>query len=198
MQFDRFANPTLFLLMGTTLILVLAQDWRISISSLGVQYIGVFFLIGLTWPLELAVIKLVAGWIAAAVLGMGLVNISMDQTFQEKNPISGQVFKLILVVLVGLAILSFSPTVARWLLHPSYAQILGGLLLAGMGLLHLGLSDHPIRVAIGLLTFFSGFEIIYATLETSPFVTGMLAVVSLGIALIGSYVFMAPTIEGEK
>ncbi|MCJ7703692.1 MAG: hypothetical protein MUO62_19100 [Anaerolineales bacterium] len=198
MQFEVLTLPALFVLAATSIILILGEDWRISISALGVQYIGVFILVGVTWPLEMAVIKLVAGWISAAVLGMELVNGSPDQLAAERYPFSDRIFKLFLAILVGFAIFSFVPQVAKWMLQASYEQIVGGLLLAGMGILHLGVSDRPFRVAVGLLTFLSGFEIIYATVETSAIVAGFLAVFSLGIALIGSYLTFAPTLEVDE
>ena len=40
---------------------------------------------------------------------------------------------------------------------------------------------------IGLLTTLSGFELIYAAVENSVLVTGLLAVVTLGLALVGAY-----------
>ena len=198
MQFDSFTIPALFLLGMTTLSLIFFRDWRITISALGVQYIGVFILVGVTWPLEMAVIKLITGWIASAVVGMGLVSLPTENTKPERKPTSGQLFNLILVVMVVSTILSFGPWVAKWLIQASYEQIIGGLLLVGMGLLHLGVSSHPVSVTIGLLTFVSGFEIIYATLDASPVAAGFLSIIALGIALTGSYLILAPNMEREK
>jgi hypothetical protein len=42
-------------------------------------------------------------------------------------------------------------------------------------------------VVLGLLTFLSGFEVLYAAMESSSLVTGLLAVVNLGLALAGAY-----------
>jgi hypothetical protein len=56
-----------------------------------------------------------------------------------------------------------------------------------MGLLHLGLTVHPLRITLGLLITLAGFEILYASLENSILVTGLLAVITLGLALTGSY-----------
>ena len=67
-----------------------------------------------------------------------------------------------------------------------------------MGIFHLGLTDKPFRIALGVLTFLSGFEIIYATIETSPLIAGFFAVLTLGIALINSYLLAAPTLEVEE
>lgn len=198
MQFDQFAIPALVTFVITSAILALGLDWRISISALSAQFAGVFILVGSSWPLEMAVIKLVAGWMAAAILGMELVSNPSDQQSMGPTRLSGILFRLFLGVLVGFAILTVAPNLAQWMLQASYEQILGGFFLIGMGIFHLGLSDQPFRVAIGILTFTSGFEIIYATLETSTLVAGFFAILTLGIALISSYLMAAPTLEVEE
>lgn len=42
---------------------------------------------------------------------------------------------------------------------------------------------------MGLLTTISGFELMYAAVENSVLVAGLLAVVTLGLALVGAYLF---------
>jgi hypothetical protein len=73
----------------------------------------------------------------------------------------------------------------------------GSFILISFGLLQLSLTSHPFRVIIGLLTSLSGFEIIYAAIETSTLVTGLLAGVNLGLALVGAYMLIAPTMESN-
>jgi hypothetical protein len=69
----------------------------------------------------------------------------------------------------------------------------GGLLLIGMGLLHLGITARILHVAIGLMTVLSGFEILYSTVEGSVLVAALLAVINLGLALVGAYLLIAST-----
>jgi hypothetical protein len=197
-QFDALTFPALILFVATSTLLTLGLDWRISISALAAQYLGVFILVGTTWPLEMAVIKLIAGWIAAAILGMELVSIKTDHSGNESTLLSGRLFRIFLAVLVGFAVLAFVPGVAKWFPQASYEQILGGFFLMGMGIFFLGFSDHPFRVGFGILTFYSGFEIIFATFEASPVVAGFLSVLTLGLALISSYLIAAPTLEAEE
>jgi hypothetical protein len=61
------------------------------------------------------------------------------------------------------------------------------MMLMGMGLLLLSTTIDPLRVIIGLLTILAGFEIIYAAAVSSVLVTGLLALVTLGLALAGAY-----------
>ena len=56
-----------------------------------------------------------------------------------------------------------------------------------MGLLLLGSTSNIFRVVIGLLTMLTGFETLYAAVEGSVLVAGLLAVVDLGLALVGAY-----------
>jgi hypothetical protein len=86
----------------------------------------------------------------------------------------------------------------RWFLGATDQQALGGLILLGLGLLQLGLSREGIRIVIGLLTVISGFEILYATLEASVLMTGLLAVLNIGIAFTGAYLLLASYLEGSR
>ncbi len=180
----------------TALILLVSRDWRVSISALGAQYVGVFLLVSLAWPIEFAVIKLVAGWISAAVLGMGLVE---SKAWEDElgRWLSGTLFRVFIAGFIAFVAFVFTPSVARWVLRASDVQILGSLLLMGLGLFHLGLTAQPIRIVLGLLTLLSGFEILYATLETSLLVNGLVAVVTLGLALTGSYFNAVALSEAE-
>ncbi len=54
-------------------------------------------------------------------------------------------------------------------------------------MLQLGFTSQSLNVALGLLTVLAGFEILYAAVEISALVAGLLAGVNLGIALIGAY-----------
>lgn len=75
----------------------------------------------------------------------------------------------------------------------------GGLLLAGMGLIQLGVTADILKITFGLLTFMAGFEILYATVETSILLAGLLSIVNLGLALSGAYLLTAaPTEEAEE
>jgi len=57
------------------------------------------------------------------------------------------------------------------------------------------LSREAIRIIIGLLTVISGFEILYATLEASVLMTGLLAIMNIGLAFVGVYILQASNLE---
>jgi hypothetical protein len=182
----------------TALILLTSPNWRVSISALGAQYLGVFLLISLSWPFEYAIVKLVAGWIAAAVLGMGLV----EQTEAWEDELgrwrSGTLFRIFLAGFIIFVAAVITPAVVRLVLRSTNQQVFGGLVLIGLGLIHLGLTAQPTRIILGLLTVLAGFEIFYATMETSLLVNALLAVNTLGLALTGAYLNAAPSLEAGE
>lgn len=193
------AYPAVILVTFTSLMLLIHTDWRWIILTLAVQYLGVFLLVFSVWPLELAALKIVAGWIASAVLGFSIFEAvkaepSVWQRTEKFSP-SGRLFRLIAAGLVFIIIFSISPKLVEWIEILEVIQAVGASTLIGMGLLHLGLTAQPFRVIIGLLTFLSGFEILIAAVEVSALVAGLLTVVSLGLALIGSYLLLAPNME---
>ncbi|HEX7974945.1 MAG TPA: hypothetical protein VF498_11085, partial [Anaerolineales bacterium] len=129
MTFQFLALPAVILLALTALTLLISLDWRISIAALAIQYVGVFLLVALSWPFEMAVAKLVAGWIAGAVLGMAILGQPQTSAEANQNPrtgdetlpapvrvgspaplhLAGRLFRLLAAILVGLAVLSIAP-----------------------------------------------------------------------------------------
>jgi hypothetical protein len=177
----------------TALILLLELNWRITIIALALQYLGIFLLVVLSWPLELAIVKLVAGWMASAVLGLTWANTTTND--QPTHTISTILFRLLAAILVVLVAVSVSPGLAFWLKDITVVQAYSSLILMILGLIQLGLSSRPIRIIIGLLTVLGGFDILYASLVTSVLVAGLLAVVNLGLALLGAFLITDQSAE---
>ena len=184
----------LVFITGTGILVLQSRRWMTGL--LAIQYIGVFSLVSVSWPLEIAVVKLVAGWMATAVLFLTYVNTPTGNEDEKSTPSTpGTVFYLFSAILIGIVIYSLVPVALRWFLGATFQQVLGGLWLLGLGLLQLGLSRDSIRIIIGLLIIISGFEILYATLEASVLMTGLLAILNIGLAFVGSYLMMSSRLE---
>ena len=197
--FIEISLPALVLLSLTGLWLLTGRDNRWLALGLGVQYVGVFLLVFLSWPVSLAVVKLVAGWMSAALIGVGLAGSQANQiSVHESFSPSGRVFRLLAAGIIGLAMFSLGPGVSEWFPGVGLEIVDGSLLLIGLGALQLGLSTQPVRVVLGLLTVVSGFEILYAALENSVLVAGLLAVLNLGLALMGVFLAAAPALEANE
>jgi hypothetical protein len=185
----------LWVLLTSSMLLV-SRDWRWSLALLGMQYLGAFVLIMKQAPVEMALAKLLAGWIAVAVLAIALIGLPQNED-RSTSP-SGRLFRLVAACIVILAVFSVASRLSEWVPGIGFEQGLGALILVGLGLLHLGLTIRPLEVVLGLLTILAGFEIIYSAVEVSALVTGLLAGVTLGMALIGAYLCMAPYLSESE
>jgi hypothetical protein len=196
----------LIVIISTTTILI-TIDWRVQLALLATQYIGVFLLVGISLPYSLAIVKLVSGWIAAAVIGMALANsvpIHFEKiklfskyisTDEKPKLFMGRFFYFLTSILVLLTTFSLSRLLNEFIPNLSNVTSFGSLLLIGMGILQVSFFGQPFKIIIGLLTIISGFEIIYASIENSILIIGMLAVITLSLSFIGAYLVVAPTIE---
>ena len=109
----------------------------------------------------------------------------------------GRLFRLFAAGMVVLIVLATTRSVDTIMADAGYAVTGGSLLLIGMGLLHLGITDNNLRVVVGLMTVLSGFEILYSAVEGSILVAALLAVVNLGLALVGAYLMTAENATPE-
>lgn len=181
-------------LTGSAIIIVPGRRWMTGLLAL--QYVGVFLLVSLSWPLEIAVVKIVAGWMSAAILFLAFgTSPPADEKERLTASLPGLYFMGFAAVLIGLSMYSLLPAALRWFLGASPPQVLGGLWLLGLGTLQLSFSRQGTRIIVGLLTVISGFEILYATLEASVLMTGLLALLNIGLSSVGAYLLMAVNLE---
>jgi hypothetical protein len=192
---SRLAIPAVIWLAVAALILLVSQSGRALLLALALQYIAVFALVALSWPLPLAAVKWVAGWMAALVLAITARGLPATWAVPQQNRPSGILFRWFAASLVFLVIASLVPHLAAWMPGVHREQVWGGLIGIGIGLLHLGLTARPLRVVLGTLTVLSGFEILYAAVESAALVAGLLAALNLGLALVGAYLLVSPNLE---
>ncbi len=177
---------TLLLIIFTATGLLFSRDWRWSLGLLALQYLCVFWMVQTQWPVSMASAKLVTGWMACAVLGIAQRNAG-GATETTSSWHEGRLFSIFAAGMVLAAMFALSLRGVAWL-GLSLPVVWGGLLLIGLGLLHLAITSDAFRVICGLLTLLSGFEVLYAAVESSTLVTALLAVVNLGLALTGAYI----------
>lgn len=187
---SSFLSWAIILLIAITSIgILLTRDWRRLIIYLSAQYIGVFVLSLQHLPLSMATVKVIAGWMGAAILGMTRSNLD-DEEITSGLP-QGRFFRLIAAGVVILIAVTGAAIVDGTMADAGIVVSTGSLLLIGMGLLHLSVTDQVMRVTIGLMTVLAGFEILYAAVENAIAVAASLAVINLGLALVGSYLMIA-------
>lgn len=178
--------------------LLMSYSWRWNLAFLSIIYIGVFLLVRLYWPPAMAAIKLITGWVAAAVLGITRLSLRGEREALPDTLPQDVFFRMFLAALVGTVVIVAARYLPNLIPGIGLAESAASLMLIGMGLLHLGITSQPMRVALGLLTILAGFEVLYAIVESSILVAGLLAVVNLGLALTGAYFLSAGEREGAS
>jgi hypothetical protein len=206
MEFELIQSAAVLLAAIPALTLILSNNWRLSLASLSLLYIGVFILVAQSWPIPLSTAKLLAGWMSGLILWLALSGIDTQPkgngndtgnpaTAENRSGMSRILFQVFASILVILVVYSLLPILTDWIPGLSVEQAFGSLMLISLGLLHLGLTTVPWRVVVGLLTMLAGFEIIYSAVAQAILLEGLLAAVNLGLALLGAYMIAAPDVE---
>ena len=174
--------PVLLILSASVTLLV-STDWKFCIIALTILYLGIFILLVQVWPLTLSSVKLITGWMSAAILGL---NLPKDPVVQEEGLFSSRLFKIFSLLLIWVLAFLISKFVSSsFQISPEIA--FSSLAIFGGGLLQLGMKTQPFFIILAILTVFAGFELLYASVESSVLINGLLAAINLLIAFIGSY-----------
>jgi hypothetical protein len=208
------AAPAVIGAFATAMLLVVSQDWRLNLIALAAQYFFVALLMTQLVRLELAAVKGLIGWLVCLVVYLTeqqaqlFVRGSDDETgdsiqvwfsarvegWRSEGISARAAFGFLTALLVALTAYVVSAAIPLPELPVSFSGVC--YLLAGVGVLLLGLSQDPVRVGLGLLTFLSGFDLFYIALEPSLVVTGLLGSVSFVIALGMAYLRTAHVAGG--
>jgi hypothetical protein len=198
MAFDIVSWIAALMMVGTSATILINRDWRLSLGALALQYLAAFWLVTRHLPFVMGSAKLISGWMVVAALGMTYLGLSnTEEEKQSPNLPRGQWFRLTLLLIVGLATVGAMPRIEAAIPGLGLPVIAGGLLLMGAGAAHLSTNSDTLNVILGLLTALTGFEILYAAVESSILVTGLLALTNLGLGLTGSYLLTAGTVTLE-
>jgi len=185
----RWAALILIVLAG--IYNLIGNDWRRIGFSLAIEFIAIFLFATLNIPFSLALVKLLEGWMAIAILGTTLSTLPIvDKTifdhanrqFNETDPFSPKLFRVFFAVLIGIAIVVNIFFVHNLFLMIDRVQTIAGLFMLGFGILMCSFRQTIYSSAVGLLTFMGGFEVLFIALEPSVLLLGLLAGVDLAIA----------------
>jgi hypothetical protein len=197
MAFEIIAWVAVGLMLATSTAMLINRDWRVSLGALAVQYMAAFWLITRHQPFVMGSAKLITGWMVVAALGMTCLGLPSTKEEKETSLPHGQWFRVILMFVVVFVTAGATPRIESTIPGLGWQVIAGSLLLIGAGVMHLGLTSDPLNVILGLLTMLTGFEIIYAGIESSILVAGLLAITNLGLGVTGSYLLIAGTVPVE-
>jgi hypothetical protein len=180
--------------LGTSTTMLINRDWRLSLGALAVQYVAAFWLVTRHLPFVMGSAKLITGWMVVAALGMTRLGLPSAEDEKEDAFLPrGQWFRVVFIFVVVLVVAGATPRIESAIPGLGWQVIAGSLLLIGAGAAHLGITSDTLNVILGLLTMLTGFEILYAAIESSILVAGLLAVTNLGLGIAGSYLLIAGT-----
>ncbi len=198
MAIDIISWIAVGIMLATSTAILISRDWRMSIGALAVQYVAAFWLVTRHLPFVMGSAKLITGWMVVAALGM--TRLGLPSAGDEKESAflpRGRWFRVVLIFVVVFVTAGATPRIESAIPGLSWQVIAGSLLLIGAGVAHLGMTSDTLNVIFGLLTVLTGFEILYAAIESSILVTGLLAVTNLGLGIAGSYLLIAGTAPVE-
>ncbi len=188
-------NLLIFFALGAVGLVLVASDWRMRIAGLASIYLVGFIVILQIWPVALASIKLVSGWMGIALLSNSMLDSINQKT--EQRFLSETIFRFLMAVLIWIVIAAIAPSINEWLPIP-YTNLYIGLSLMGSGLLFMSLTDDFFEITLGLLSILAGFDIIYSSLEGSALVTGIYAFIIILICLLSGYFSSTVSDREEK
>ena len=195
------ALPSVIGVVITAALLVVSQDWRMNVIALAMQYFFVGLLMTQVTRVEMAAVKGLIGWVICLAFYLteqqAQLLLRSDgsrevvplrnwfatrlEGWRQEGISARAAFSFMAAVLV--VVTAFASSSVLPLPQVSRIMTLACYVLTGLGILLMGLSQDPLRVGVGILTFLSGFDLFYVALEPSLVVAGFLGVISFVIAL---------------
>jgi len=188
-----------FFITGSLLVLI--RDWRVSVGALMLQYLTLGFVLSRLVRPEIAFAKVLVGAFISLMLYLsarqsgwrrqltfsahGLRTLFGLRTAAGEAFPPGRAFRLMALLLVGVAAFSLAQTYPIFNLPAAVSIAVYWLVM--IGLLILILTENPLKVGQGLLTAIIGFELWYTTIEGSLLVVGLWGIVNLLLALAVGY-----------
>ncbi len=190
-------------LLITGTVIIVFEDWRLSLWALLAQYVLVSLLLVRVMPLGVALIKVIVGGVVCLILYLTARHVhwgresAAGEGYYELSSVVPlfDVFPMNVWFRLFVALLAAVVTYALGTKYPFVAQPLGisqaCYWLVAIGLLVVILARDPFKAGIGLLIFQAGFEVLFAALEKSLSVAALLGAVNLLMALAISYLTAA-------
>ncbi len=173
----------MILMIAGGALFTLARSWHRTLAALAVQTLGLGFAVVQISPLPIAVAKVVAGWIAVGLLALTLPRFDPSDTPSGGSARIQFFFRFSLLLFVFTSVIALLPQLSGVFGDPPAGLAVAACGLMGVGLLNLGLSEHPLRTAASLLTVLQGFELGYLWIEQSLLVLALLAATDLAMVM---------------
>jgi len=203
------ATPAVAVVFLTAAVLVAIRDRRLLISAFALQSVFAGLLFTRVLPAQIAGAKLITGLLISVLYFVTAQQMSRSEaastgeqatssTRISWQPEAGLPFRIFAVVMVGVVGWQLANDLDLGIPGLEADVILATILLVGLGLLLLGLTDEPFKAGLGLLTVLTGFELFYASVEPALAVMALLAAVDFSVALGSSYLAIIGSLRGME
>lgn len=195
-------------LVLTAAFIVLIPDWRLALFALIVQYLVAATLLAQLIPVQMALVRAVAGALAILILYLTLRQKSerLRRAFRQAQDevalaaverrywrdvfVVGFPFRLFALALVAVGILGIVSSLS--FLDLTTEVLFSGMWLITAGILVAILSRDVLRLGLGILMFTNGFAILETAAESSLLLFGLLMISDLLIALVVAHLGALP------
>ncbi len=178
-----------YLALLAALLNLVRRQWTLNLVALIVQFVCLFPILLKILPLQLALIHPFTGLMVTLILYLTLVSVGGIKSIDLLRSLtSGEIFRGLAGVFLISTLYAFLPQLQQDvfpLVSTNHLFLSLGLVL--IGLLQLGTIREPFYLAIGILTFLSGFELLYSALEFSYLLEALLVAVNLLLAIVGAF-----------
>jgi len=184
---DNWINiiPILILTAACYFIL-LTEDWLYLIIGYASIYISVFIIIVQFWSFTFSLVQLLTGLMSLVVIGFSMV----DQKRIPRKKLNGElIFHIVAHSLIFIILISLVYRISNYL-SVALEIVLASLLILGFSVFQLGMTHNNLKIFLSIIIMFFGFELIFSANESSLLVNGLLAVVTLLVSLMGSYLIV--------
>ena len=180
---------------AATALMIVAWDWRVALFGLFCVQVGVV-------SAAVAMGQLPAEWAGVMVVVMGLacliLALSAQRMTRTTTLYQSGTWQLrgLLVVLVYVGWVLAEVNLPLPLVAPSLADLFVWLTLCV--LVMLGLSDNPLFGAVALLMWLIPVQVVAAVIVNSPALVALIGMLTLLLALAGSYLMLVEQVSVEK
>lgn len=171
------------------LINLVRHQWAINLAALAIQYLGVFALVLSVRTVAMAFVTLFVGLMTTLILAVTLIEAKSIKSPRVFSPFSsGELFRVVAGIVAIVFVALLIPTIRSDVFPGTGTYLLfASLGLMMLSLLQMGMVGEPFYTILGLLSFFSGFQLLYASLETSALLVALFVILTLGLGLVGAF-----------
>lgn len=223
LKFVGFEIPLLGLFLTAGLIII-GRDWRFLIFTLLVQYILTGFMLAQLVRPDIAVLSVLVGAFVCPILFLSARQIAVnplsvstfdpakderkwwesiswrsiwgDKNHSRRPSSTGTAFRVFVALLIMLIAITVGQSFPLPNLTLPVTMAVYWLILAGLVILIL--TEDPMKAGHGIFTAFTGFGLLYITLESSFLLTGLWGTVNLLIALAIGYLTVVKGTGAEE